>query len=240
MKKLIYLLLLAMMPIAAAAYKLQRVSVHDPSVVWEPESQTYYIFGSHRDAAYSTDLMSWTKMKAPWKTAASSNASNSAAFKTNQTKTITIGGQEVAFGNFDAYAWSAAIAKNGNDTWNIDGNMWAPDVIYNKAMGKWCMYLSINGFKWNSSIILLTADQINGPYMYQGPVIFSGFNVTSEAGTSYKTWNSPSANRPACRPDTMWAATGVSAGRTVSTPAFSTTRKDGYGCRTAHGAAASG
>ena len=186
MKKQIYLLLLALIPMAAAAYKLQRVTVHDPSIVWEPASQTYYIFGSHRDAAYSTDLMSWTKVKAPWKTAASSNASNSAAFKTNQTKTITIGGQEVTFGNFDAYAWSAAIAKNGNDTWNIDGNMWAPDVIYNKAMGKWCMYLSINGFKWNSSIILLTADQINGPYIYQGPVIFSGFNVTSEAGTSYK------------------------------------------------------
>ena len=94
MKKLIYLLLLALIPMAAAAYKLQRVTVHDPSIVWEPASQTYYIFGSHRDAAYSTDLMSWSKVKAPWKTAASSNASNSAAFKTNQTKTVTLSGHE--------------------------------------------------------------------------------------------------------------------------------------------------
>ena len=177
MKKLIYLLLLALMPLTAAAYKLQRISVHDPSIVWEPESQTYYIFGSHRGSASTTDLMSWKSLKAPWKTATSNNASNSAAFKTNQTTTITIGGQEVAFGNFDAHAWSAAIAKNDDgDSWNIDGNMWAPDVIYNKAMQKWCMYLSINGFKWNSSIILLTADNIRGPYMYQGPVVYSGFN----------------------------------------------------------------
>ena len=187
MKKLIYLLLLALMPLTAAAYKLQRISVHDPSIVWEPESQTYYIFGSHRGSASTTDLMSWKSLKAPWKTATSNNASNSAAFKTNQTTTITIGGQEVAFGNFDAHAWSAAIAKNDDgDSWNIDGNMWAPDVIYNKAMQKWCMYLSINGFKWNSSIILLTADNIRGPYMYQGPVVYSGFNVTSAAGTDYK------------------------------------------------------
>ena len=44
----------------AVAYTLNRVSVHDPSIVWEPVSQTYYIFGSHRAAAKTTDLMNWT------------------------------------------------------------------------------------------------------------------------------------------------------------------------------------
>ena len=60
--------------------------------------------------------------------------------------------------------------------------MWAPDVIWNKVMQKWCMYLSINGNDWYSSIIMLTADNIEGPYRYQAPVVISGF----KKGTEYK------------------------------------------------------
>ncbi len=180
-------LLSLLFPFTASAYNLQRITVHDPSIVWEPSLQSYYIFGSHKAAAASTDLMRWISITPKWGTQTNNNASNAAAFKTNLTTTIKIKGEEVTFGNFDAHAWSAAITKNDkNENWTIDGNMWAPDVIYNKAMKKWCMYLSINGFKWNSSIILLTADRIAGPYKYQGPVIFSGFNLTSEAKTDYK------------------------------------------------------
>ena len=182
MKKSLFLLMCALVPFCAMAYNLRHVSVHDPSVVWDPNSRYYYIFGSHRASAKSKDMSSWTTFTAAWKTTTSNNASNTDAFKTNQIKKVTINGSEVTFGNFDAYAWSSAYG-NG---YNIDGNMWAPDVIYNPVLQKWCMYLSINGPTWNSSIILLTADKIDGPYMYQGPVIFSGFNVTSTAGVSYK------------------------------------------------------
>ena len=45
--------------------------------------------------------------------------------------------------------------------------MWAPDMIYNKAMGKWCMYLSVDGDNWYSSIVLLTADTIEGDWTYE-------------------------------------------------------------------------
>ncbi|MBO4608119.1 MAG: glycoside hydrolase family 43 protein [Prevotella sp.] len=161
---------------------MKRVSVHDPSIVWQPSNNYWYIFGSHRASARSKDLMSWTSFKAPWATATSNNASNKAAFTTNATTTVTIGGVEKTFGNFDVHAYSSAYG----DGYNIDGNMWAPDVIWNEKMQKWCMYLSINGPKWNSSIILLTSNSIEGPYRYQGPVIFSGFNVTNTAAVSYK------------------------------------------------------
>ena len=144
--------LLALLSLSASAYELKRVSVHDPSIVWEPSSMTYYIFGSHRAAAKTTDLMSWT------------------AF----TPTYD-------YSKYDPAVWSGAY---GN--YSIDGNQWAPDVIWNKAMNKWCMYLSINGPTWNSSIVLLTSDNIEGPYLCQGPIVFSGFNVTSTAGVSYK------------------------------------------------------
>ena len=137
----------------AMAYTLNRVSVHDPSIVWEPVSQTYYIFGSHRAAAKTTDMMNWTALSAPF------------APVTGNT----------------AYNWSAAY---GN--YSVDGNMWAPDVVWNKVMQKWCMYLSINGPKWNSSIVLMTSDNIEGPYQYQAPVVFSGFNVEAKDGVSYK------------------------------------------------------
>ena len=192
-RKSLFLLFFLGLPFVATvsnAFRLTRVSVHDPSVVYDDVlMKQYYVFGSHRGAASSSDMMRWTAFTANWKTSASNNASNSAAFKTQQVQTVTVGGEEVEFPNFNAYDWSAAIAKNdGGGLWSIDGNMWAPDVIYNPSMKKWCMYLSINGFMWNSSIILLTADRVTGPYQYQGPVVVSGFNVTSNLGTtkSYK------------------------------------------------------
>ena len=164
--------------VSASAYQLKRVSVHDPSIVWEPASQTYYIFGSHRAAAKSKDLMSWTSLTVPWQTATSNNASNASAFTTPQVTKVTKGGVEVDLPHFDAVAWSA----RGGSNYNVNGNMWAPDVIWNKAMQKWCMYLSINGNDWYCSIILLTADKIEGPYRYQAPVVISGF----KKGTEYK------------------------------------------------------
>ncbi len=156
---------------------LRRVSVHDPSVVWDPSTSTYYIFGSHRAAARSTNMMSWVSFTAPWATANSTNAANNVAFTTPQVTKVKKGGADVDF-NFDAYAWS----KRGSTNYNVDGMMWAPDVIYNKKLQKWCMYLSVNGDFWYSSIIMLTADKIAGPYRYQAPVVISGFR----SGDSYK------------------------------------------------------
>ncbi len=177
MRKYIFVLLTALAPMSALAYTLNRVSVHDPSIVWEPVSQTYYIFGSHRAAAKTADLMNWTAFQAPWATSSSNNAANSAAFTTPKVTKLKKGGVEYDF-NFNAFNWS----KRGNAGYNVDGNMWAPDVIWNKVLNKWCMYLSVNGDAWYSSIILLTADNIEGPYQYQAPVVMSGFHT----GTSYK------------------------------------------------------
>ena len=169
--------LMALVSGYSMGYSLKRVSVHDPSIVWDSASKTYYIFGSHRATAKTTDLMRWTTLTAPWATANSTNAANNVAFTSPQVTKIKKNGAEVNF-SFNAMAWS----KRGNANYNVDGNMWAPDVIYNKAMKKWCMYLSVNGDNWYSSIILLTSDKITGPYRYQAPVVISGFHT----GTSYK------------------------------------------------------
>ena len=176
MRKILFLMLSALLPICASAVSLTRVSVHDPSVVWDPASQTYYIFGSHRDHAKSTDMMNWTKVTVRWATATSNNADPNIAFTTPEVTKIKKGGEEYDFA-FDAVKWSARGGAQGQAKYDVTGNQWAPDVIYNKAMQKWCMYLSINGDNWYSSIILLTADNIEGPYRYQAPVVISGFHV---------------------------------------------------------------
>lgn len=157
---------------------LKHVTVHDPSVVWDPTAKMYYIFGSHRDNAKSSNLLAWSKVTVPFSTATSTNAAPSVAFITPVVKTVKKGGVEVAFPAFDAKAW----ATRGSADYQIDGNLWAPDVIYNKKLGKWCMYMSVNGANWYSSIVLMTSANIAGPYTYQGPVVISGFYT----GTAYK------------------------------------------------------
>jgi len=194
MKKIIALLL-ALAPVSASfaqeelttaaaksLYKTtskKHVTVHDPSVVWEPQSKRYYIFGSHRASAYTTDLQNWTVFTSPWKAGSSNNASNDKAFVTPAVKKVKKGGVEVDFPQFNAMEW----ASRTDADYNINGNMWAPDVIWNPTMQKWCQYLSINGDAWHSSIILLTSSKIEGPYEYQGPVVISGFQ---DSGHSYK------------------------------------------------------
>lgn len=111
---------------------------------------SYYIFGSHRAWAKSDDLISWENI--------STNINTE--YKTMFTD-----------------LWENYCKTDSNP--DIQGNMWAPDVIYNKDMKKYCMYMSINGDDWNSAIVLLTADKVTGPYTYVGPVVFSGFNTTT-------------------------------------------------------------
>jgi len=167
-------------------------SVHDPSVV-HTTGKTFYIVGSHRGWARSTDnLRSWTGLGSE-NLFGKLNASGRAivcgyadAFSTNATKTVParVGEevQEVTFGNFDAKEWAHAYQED----WDITGNMWAPDLLYNPNSGKWMMYMSLNGDDWHSVIVLLTADKITGPYVYQGPVHYSGFRNTTIPEISWK------------------------------------------------------
>ncbi len=130
-----------------AAYT--RVTVHDPSVIYD--NGTYYIYGSHRAWAKTTDLQNWEMV-------------------TNNVNT--------EYASLLGDIWEEWCKTDSNP--NLSGNMWAPDVIYNDAMDKYCMYMSVNGDDWNSVIVLLTADSIDGPYEYVGPVVYSGFSATSE------------------------------------------------------------
>jgi len=149
-----------------ASAEYSRVSVHDPSVV-RLEEGGYFIIGSHLGAARSDDMMNW-------RSAANSN----------------LGSTRTTFFR-DIYKDLAVPEKWSNTTagYNLAGNMWAPDIIYNKDMGKYCMYLSVNGQVWNSSVVLCTADKVEGPYSYQGTIVYSGF--TNNAVNNVKDTDVP-------------------------------------------------
>ncbi len=217
MKRFVLFLLTALASsLGAAAYTLNRVSVHDPSIVWEPTTQTYYIFGSFREVAKTSDMMNWTRVATgtdngtavgvPWKTNTSDNANSADAFSSPAVTKVTVGGVEKNLPTFDAKAWSAKGGNQGNEAYDITGNLWAPDVIYNTAMKKWCMYMSVNGDNWYSSIVLLTANNIEGPYTYQAPVVISGFTNDNFKDTDLELVIGEQSSLPS-RYASPWAAT---------------------------------
>ena len=161
------------------------VSIHDPSVVFR--NGTYYIWGSHLGVASSKDLVTYTGLRADNNTFAQPDGTRcgfATAFNQQAVSQVkNYKGEMVSFPQVDAEAWCSWYADN-KETW-VNGDMWAPDIVYNETMGKWCMYLSLNGDRWASVIILLTAPSATGPFTYQGPVVMGGFNGES-AAPSYK------------------------------------------------------
>ena len=129
-----------------------RVLVYAPSIVKDPVTGTYYVFGSDMTWAKSDDLINWE------------------TFTNNINRDY-----ETLFA--DSAEWS----KHGSAAYDVAGNLWAPDVIYNEDMGKWCMYMSVNGDYWYTSIALLTADSLDGDWEYKGTVVYSGFTNAAEA-----------------------------------------------------------
>lgn len=147
------------------------VAVHDPSIVIAykdasgnsyPENDAsksrekfYYIFGTQLGAAYSKNMLDWTEF--------------TPTFSVNGTLTTDY---------YEAFK-AAAIWSGHTDSESVRGNLWAPDIIYNKSLKKWCLYFSINGDDWMSSVVLHTSDKIEGPYEYAGTVVYSGMDNES-------------------------------------------------------------
>ena len=174
----------------ARAYN-KRVSCHDPSIIMDditnPSSPIYYIYGSHLGRGKTTtasNYQDWTTFKAGEEATTATNSlfanyngtlvNYANAYQSHViTEVKNYKGETVKFGNFNANGWQYKGST-------VQGNQWAPDVIYNKTMKKWCMYMSLNGDHWCSSIVCFTSDNIEGPWIYQGPVVFSGFQGTYE------------------------------------------------------------
>lgn len=173
---------------AYATQTIGRIAVHDPSIVMDvtgsnANNPLYYIYGSHLGRAKTnatSNYQIWNTFKTGEENAGTSNSlfaevngklmNFKDAYSTQLVKKVkNYKGEEVDFPNFDAHAWQA----KGN---NVKGMQWAPDVIYNKTMKRWCMYMSLNGDNWCSTIVCFISDDLEGPWIYQGPVVCSGFS----------------------------------------------------------------
>ena len=126
-------------------------AIHDPSVYRDPVSGKYYTFGSHIRAATSTNLIGWSS--------AAKSGNDYSILSTLFTKEYT---EEFA----EPYAFTMPNGANQN--------AWAPDIIYNTSMKKYCMYISIVDGLTKCCIAMAASDKPDGPYAYQGMIVCSG------------------------------------------------------------------
>ena len=170
------MMLMSLFPGTMAAAAPSRVSVHDPSVVKDPATGTYYAFGSHIDAAKSTDLQNWKLFTNGYKTPGN-----------------------VEFGDLSgnlkkAFAWC------GEDLEDCKGGfaVWAPDVVWNPEFrnsdgttGAYMMYFCTSSTYMRSVICFATSKTIEGPYTFGDTLIYSGFTEND----SFATSNTKNVNR---------------------------------------------
>ncbi len=132
-----------------AEHKTQnkQITCHDPSIFKDLDG-VYYVLGTHITGGRSTNLYDW-----------------------------------VSLDNVIRESYSLET-RNQVRAWNEEGHvgdwfgyLWAPDVVYNETMGKYCIYLSADGDNWKSNIVMLTADYVTGPYEYAGSIVYSGFTA---------------------------------------------------------------
>ncbi len=132
-----------------------RVSVHDPSIkVFDGK---YYIYGSHMTGAVSEDMKTWSYIGNTYN-------SNNPLFE-------------------DLFAEDLGIFDYAGDYGNGSYAVWAEDVIYNEAMGKYVMYFCTSSTYMKSNLSYATADAPEGPYVWQGTLLYSGFTAGDIATT---------------------------------------------------------
>jgi len=156
----------------------ERVSVHDSSIV--KDGSTYYVFGSHIEAAKSTDLQNWTKF-------------------TNSYTTPN----NVLFGDLSKNLAGSFKWAGENDSDSKGGySVWAPNVFWNKdyvnkdgTTGAFMMYYCTSSTYKRSAIGYAVSQNIEGPYTYGDTILYSGFTKSdahddgSIINTNYQNTN---------------------------------------------------
>jgi arabinan endo-1,5-alpha-L-arabinosidase len=152
---------------------IQHTVIHDPSLM-KAENGKYYIVGSHLVMSESDDLINWNDL-----------------------------GYSIDGTNYFGDDWKTALAEplkwttayqlavpSKYDPENLEYNCWANDVIYNEAMGKYCLYGACSVWGATSSVIwLATSDNIEGPYTYQDSLVYTGITNYKMHTLDVKTEN---------------------------------------------------
>lgn len=139
-----------------------RVSIHDPSIV-ESKDGTYYIFGSHGCVGKSDDLQNWESV---------------ACGVNDDNRVLVANGSTLRENLAEPLSWTDTYQQQqGYAQENWETGVWAPDVIYNEAMGKYCYYACSSVWGTPHSVIWFgTSDNIEGPYENVKGIVYSGFD----------------------------------------------------------------
>ncbi|WP_348639472.1 glycoside hydrolase family 43 protein [Salibacterium salarium] len=134
------------------------VAVHDPSII--KEEDTFYIFGTHIEAAKSKDLMNWESFTNGY-----------------ETPNNTLYG-DLSENLSESFEWA------GEDDADSQGGfaVWAPEIFWNKdyvnddgSTGAYMIYYSASSTYIRSAIGYAVSKDIEGPYEYVDTVVYSGF-----------------------------------------------------------------
>lgn len=160
--------LAAALPLGALAAPKSRVSVHDPSI-FKDTNGTYYVFGSHIEAARTNDLQNWTR------------------FTNGYARTNNVIFGDLSRNLAGAFAWA------GEDLEDCAGgfSVWAPDVIYNPdyvnkdgSKGAYMMYFCTTSTYMRSVLAFGVSQRAEGPFEFVDTLIYSGFTSNDSYATS--------------------------------------------------------
>lgn len=170
-KSLIYIVLILLLLIPSSALgkkqpsnseplEFRNASVHDPSIIKDPKTGTYYVFGSHIDGAKSTDLVNWDRF----------------------TNGYTTPNNKI-YGDLSANLAKSFEWAGENDADSRGGYaVWAPDIFWNKhyvnedgTKGAYMIYYSVSSTYIRSAIGIAVSKNIEGPFKYIDTIMYSGF-----------------------------------------------------------------
>ncbi len=152
---------------------VKRVTVHDPSIVKDQATGTYYVFGSHMATAKSDDLVNWTQIAKDY-------------------EFPLAGKDDPVYGNVvenfaESFRWAG---YDDGDCATTDSKLavWAPDVFWDEAYewedgskGAYLMYYTASSTWKRSCIGVAVSKSIEGPYAHLDTLVYSG--MTSKEGT---------------------------------------------------------
>ncbi len=136
----------------------QNVAVHDPSII--KVEDTFYVFGSHVEAAKSKDLKTWTRF--------------TNGYTTPNNKLYG----DLVSNLAESFAWAGHNDSDSKGSFSV----WAPEIIWNEAYlnddgtnGAFMMYYSASSTYIRSAIGFAVSQTIEGPYHYVDTIVYSGF-----------------------------------------------------------------
>jgi arabinan endo-1,5-alpha-L-arabinosidase len=159
----------------------KNVSVHDPSII--KDGDTYYVFGSHIEAAKSKDLKSWT------------------SFANGYTTPGNVIYGDLSKNLAGSFAWAGENDSDSKGGYAV----WAPDVFWNEdyvnddgTKGAYMIYYSASSTYIRSAIGYAVSKNIEGPYKDVDTIIYSGFTKNEEYdanSTVNKKWTNTNINK---------------------------------------------